>query len=114
LGTLVDEQDDEQHSETLRAICPMQVNRRLEDEILMGRPFFGPKSCGEALEADASAEFYCVECAENIVLQSGASLRTPECVVATGAAGRCHVLQNYCRDAHMAVIDQYLTRGATA
>lgn len=99
-------------------VAPLRVARGLQNKILeamaMARPVIAAKSCVEALEVRAGAEIFSAESADDFVTQIIALLRTPERLASVGAAGRCRVLKTYSWDAHLAAIDQYLTRGTTA
>jgi len=99
-------------------VAPLRVARGLQNKILeamaMARPIIASKSCVEALEVRSGTEIFSAESAEDFITQISALLQAPEHLATVGAAGRDRVLQNYSWDAHMAVIDKYLARVATA
>lgn len=115
-GTVPDVRPYLQHATLV--VAPLRVARGLQNKILeamaMARPIIASRSCVEALEVRAGTEIFSAESAEDFITQISALLQAPEHLASVGAAGRNRVLQNYSWDAHMAVIDQYLTRGATA
>lgn len=115
-GTVPDVRPYLQHATLV--VAPLRVARGLQNKILeamaMARPIIASKSCVEALEVRSGTEIFSAESAEDFITQISALLRAPEHLASVGAAGRDRVLQNYSWDAHMAVIDKYLTRVATA
>jgi len=115
-GTVPDVRPYLQHATLV--VAPLRVARGLQNKILeamaMARPIIASKSCVEALEVRAGTEIFSAESAEDFITQISALLQAPEQLASVGIAGRSRVLQNYSWDAHMAVIDQYLPRGATA
>lgn len=115
-GTVPDVRPYLQHATLV--VAPLRVARGLQNKILeamaMARPIIASRSCVEALEVRAGTEIFSAESAEDFITQISALLQAPEHLASVGAAGRDRVLQNYSWDAHMAVIDQYLPRGATA
>jgi len=114
-GTVPDVRPYLQHAALV--VAPLRVARGLQNKILeamaMARPIIASKSCVEALEVSAGTEIFSAESAEDFITQIGALLQSPEHLASVGVAGRHRVLKNYSWDAHMTVIDQYLTQGAT-
>lgn len=115
-GTVPDVRPYLQHATLV--VAPLRVARGLQNKILeamaMARPVIASKSCVEVIDVIVGAEIFSAESAEDFIAQISALLQTPERLVSVGATGRCRVLQNYSWDAHLAVIDQYLTQGAIA
>jgi sugar transferase (PEP-CTERM/EpsH1 system associated) len=115
-GTVPDVRPYLQHAALV--VAPLRVARGLQNKILeamaMARPVIAAKSCVEALAVSEGTELFSAESAEDFIAQINALLQTPERLAAVGVAGRQCVLKNYSWDAHLAVIDPYLTQGATA
>jgi sugar transferase (PEP-CTERM/EpsH1 system associated) len=115
-GTVPDVRPYLQHAALV--VAPLRVARGLQNKILeamaMARPVIAARSCVKALDVSAGAEIFSAESADDFITQIIALLRTPERLASVGTAGRCRVLKTYSWDAHLAVIDPYLTHGATA
>jgi sugar transferase (PEP-CTERM/EpsH1 system associated) len=115
-GTVPDVRPYLQHATLV--VAPLRVARGLQNKILeamaMARPVVASKSCVDALEVSAGTEIFSAETAADFVKQISTLLQSPEHLAVVGAAGRRRVLQNYSWDAHLAVIDPYLTQGSAA
>jgi sugar transferase (PEP-CTERM/EpsH1 system associated) len=115
-GTVPDVRPYLQHATLV--VAPLRVARGLQNKILeamaMARPVIAAKSCVDALAVREGDEIFAAESAEDFITQINALLQTPERLASVGFAGRQCILKNYSWDAHLAVIDPYLTQGATA
>ena len=115
-GTVPDVRPYLQHATLV--VAPLRVARGLQNKILeamaMARPVIAAKSCVEALAVSEGTELFSAESAEDFITRISALLQMPERLASVGVAGRQCVIKNYSWDAHMAVIDPYLTPSATA
>jgi sugar transferase (PEP-CTERM/EpsH1 system associated) len=112
-GTVPDVRPYLQHATLV--VAPLRVARGIQNKILeamaMARPVLASESCVEAIDAQAGAELLAASSAEDFVTQINALLRSPERLLAIGAAGRDRVVQSYSWDAHLSHIDPYLLSG---
>ena len=111
-GTVADVRPYLQHAAVV--VAPMRVARGIQNKILeamaMARPVVAAQDCVDAIEAESPAELVAATSAHQYAQVISTFLQQPSHAADVGAAGRQCVLRRYSWDAHLAGIDQYLTK----